>query len=478
MQTIPLYHTTGISDFRIRRIRTVARSGKTVEIEGQDECLKTMKREERLLDRGCGGRRRLVITIERKNAVCPDCGSERAKYYKAQMRLIQCHGFGRLKAYVEVDVHRIYCPDCGEMSYEHLPFLTNPRARMTRALEKEVVAMRRKMSITDVAETYGLSRKTVRGAEMRALELKYARVPLDDVRRIGLDEIYAFPSEHGGLQYITVARDLDDGRILNVSRGKGEAALAMFASRLKRLEKRLGHPVRIECVTMDMSKAYRNFVEHSLHGATIVFDHFHVIKMINDKINKIRRAAMAQINSETRKALKDLDLSKEEREVVKKLEEQIKDRQEKAKDVLKGNMKLPLMNAEDIRKDPEAKAKLDRMLAEYTDLGKAWVLKEELRSIYAEAKTPVEARALLLKWIAKARASDVAQLETMADTMEENLDGVVGFWNFPGASNAKTEGFNNKIRWLIKQAYGYRDYKYFRLKVFDLPNLKPRDSDC
>ena len=41
----------------------------------------------------------------------------------------------------------------------------------------------------------------------------------------------------------------------------------------------------------------------------------------------------------------------------------------------------------------------------------------------------------------------------------------------------KTEGFNNKIRWLIKQAYGYRDYKYFQLKVFDLPNLKPRDSD-
>ena len=56
------------------------RSGKTVEIEGQDECLKTMKREERLLDRGGGDRRRLIITIERKDAVRPDCGSERAKY--------------------------------------------------------------------------------------------------------------------------------------------------------------------------------------------------------------------------------------------------------------------------------------------------------------------------------------------------------------------------------------------------------------
>ena len=187
---------------------------------------------------------------------------------------------------------------------------------------------------------------------------------------------------------------------------------------------------------------------------------------------------MAKINAETRQALKELNLSKEERNVVKKLEKKIKDRQEKAKGVLKGNMKLPLMNKEDLEKDPKAKAKLAKMLEEYSDLGKAYLLKEELRSIYANAKTPVAAKALLEAWIAKARASDVGHLETMANTMEKNLEGVLGFWRFPGATNAKTEGFNNKIRWLVKQAYGYRDYRYFRLKVLDLPNLKPRESDC
>ena len=117
MQTIPLYHTTGISGFRITRIRTVARSGKTVEIESRDECAKAVRREGRLSRRGCGGRRQLVITIERKDAVCPDCGSAKAKYYKAGVRLIQCQGFGRLKAFVEVAVHHIYCPECRSMSY-------------------------------------------------------------------------------------------------------------------------------------------------------------------------------------------------------------------------------------------------------------------------------------------------------------------------------------------------------------------------
>ena len=360
------------------------------------------------------------------------------------------------------------------MSYEHLPFLTNPRARITRALEKEIVARRRKESITDVAEDFGISRRTVRDAEIRALELKYRTVPLAGVKGIGIDEIYVFHNESDGRQYLTIVRDLDDGRILNVSRGKGEAALAMFASRLKRLKE----PPRIECATIDMANAYANFIENNLADCTIVFDHFHVIKMINDKINKIRRAAMARINAETRQALRDLDLSQQEKEIVEKLEKKLKAKQDKAKKILKGNRDLPLMNKEEIEKDPKAKAKLDRMLAEYSDLGKAWILKEDLRSIYAEAKNAVEAKALLKAWIDRASASDVSELETMARTMKQNLDGVLGFWKFRGASNARTEGFNNKIRWLIKQAYGYRDYKYLRLKIFDLPNIKPRDSDC
>ena len=474
MQTLPLYQTTGISGFKIVRIRTVARNGKTAEIEGQDECLKAVKREERLQAKGCGGRRQLVITIERKDATCPRCGGKRAKWYKAQMRLIRCQGFGRMKAMVEVDVHRIYCPECKALSYEHLEFLSNPRSRVTRSLGRDIVSLRRRMSITDVAAVLGLSRQTVREVELAALERKYRYVPLRDVKRIGIDEVCVFHCEHGGLQYITVVRDLDTGRILNVSRGKGEDALKMFASRLKRLKT----PPQIECATMDMSNGYMNFVENSLPGAEIVFDHFHVIKMINDKINKIRRAAMAKINAETRQALMEIDREKEEKKAVAKIEKKLRDRQEKARDVLKGNMKLPLMNREDLDKDPEAKAKLEKMLAEHSDLGKAWALKEDLRSIYANAKDAVEANALLEEWIAKARASDVAELATMANTMEEHLEGVLGFWKFPGATNAKTEGFNNKIRWLVRQAYGYRDYRYFRLKVFDLPNLKPRESDC
>ena len=55
-----------------------------------------------------------------------------------------------------------------------------------------------------------------------------------------------------------------------------------------------------------------------------------------------------------------------------------------------------------------------------------------------------------------------------------HIKGILGYWKLDGATNASMEGFNGKVRWLIKQAYGFRDFKYFRLKIFDLPSTDIR----
>ncbi len=59
------------------------------------------------------------------------------------------------------------------------------------------------------------------------------------------------------------------------------------------------------------------------------------------------------------------------------------------------------------------------------------------------------------------------RLKTMARTIRDKLT----YWTFRHISNAKMEGFNNKIRWLIKQAYGFRDREYFKLKIYQLPEI-------
>ncbi len=59
----------------------------------------------------------------------------------------------------------------------------------------------------------------------------------------------------------------------------------------------------------------------------------------------------------------------------------------------------------------------------------------------------------------------------MAHTIWDKLDGIVSFWTFRDISNVRMEGFNNKIRWRIKLACGFRDHEYFKLKIYQLPEI-------
>jgi transposase len=99
-------------------------------------------------------------------------------------------------------------------------------------------------------------------------------------------------------------------------------------------------------------------------------------------------------------------------------------------------------------------------------------LKEKLRNVYNLAQDFVEAEWMLADWCFEADQSKIPELKTMAKTIRTHIEGILAYWTTGGITSAAVEGFNNKIRWLIKQAYGYHDQEYFHLKIFDLPNLK------
>ena len=59
----------------------------------------------------------------------------------------------------------------------------------------------------------------------------------------------------------------------------------------------------------------------------------------------------------------------------------------------------------------------------------------------------------------------------MAETIRDKLDGIVFSRIFRYVGSSGMEGFDNKIRWLIRQAYGFRDREYFKLNIFQLPEI-------
>lgn len=99
-------------------------------------------------------------------------------------------------------------------------------------------------------------------------------------------------------------------------------------------------------------------------------------------------------------------------------------------------------------------------------------MKESLRTVYKISRNSNDARIGFVNWCKKADSSKIPELITMARTIRKRMEGILAFWTQNRLTSAGMEGFNNKIRWLIRVAYGYRDDEYFNLKIFDLPNIK------
>lgn len=78
---------------------------------------------------------------------------------------------------------------------------------------------------------------------------------------------------------------------------------------------------------------------------------------------------------------------------------------------------------------------------------------------------------LLDDWVSRAQASDIKMLKKFANTLMMYRSGILSYYDFP-ISNAPLEGTNNKIKTLKRQAYGFRDKKFFKLKIMALHETK------
>jgi transposase len=378
------------------------------------------------------GREDVLARIGRESFQCGVCRSGNVKPYLLRTRKVRGLPIGEKGSLFEFEVYRLRCEGCGAFQLEPLDFLSHPKARITKAVERQIVELRREMSITALAKHFQIDWRTVKEVEKRHLARKYAKISMKDVRYIGIDEICVGHGHDGRLRFLTVVRDNESGAVLFVGEGKGGDALAKFKRRLRKASK------RIEVVTMDMSSAFIAWVEENLPKAEIVFDHFHVIKLVNDRLDKLRRTICAELDEERRKDLK-------------------------------GNRFILLKNMEDL--DDDGKARLNAVRNTFRPLADAHALKESLRSIYAVVQNETDAGNALLDWCVMALATGIPSLESLAKTIDSHRKGILAFWRHDGMSNASMEGFNSKIRWLNGQARGYRDYEYLKLKIYDLPSI-------
>ena len=180
----------------------------------------------------------------------------------------------------------------------------------------------------------------------------------------------------------------------------------------------------------------RENLRHAVH----VFDHFHVIKLFNDKLSAFRRELYREASTDAERK------------------------------VLKGTRWLLLKNPENLDSTRDELGRLLEALRLNEPLAMAYYLKEDLRQIWDQPNKRT-ARRVLKDWLARARASGIGMLVKFADTLEEHQEGVLNYYDYP-ISTGPLEGTNNKIKTMKRQAYGFRDHEFFKLKILGLHETK------
>jgi transposase len=133
------------------------------------------------------------------------------------------------------------------------------------------------------------------------------------------------------------------------------------------------------------------------------------------------------------------------------------------KEVLKGTRWLLLKNPENLDEQRDEKTRLEEALALNKSLATASYLKEDLRRFWEQPGKRF-ATAFLNDWIKRAVASGIKILQQMAKTLAAHRSGLLAYYDVP-ITSGPMEGTNNKIKTMKRQAYGFRDQEFFKLKI-------------
>jgi transposase len=376
-----------------------------------------------------GGATIFTIRQDPDDCRCSACGSREVTSRGHAERQFAALPIGSRKTTVVLPIPRVECRACGAVRQVKVPF-ADPRRSSTKSFERYVLELSRRMTILDVAHHLDVGWDLVKDIQKRDLSRRYAKPKLKHLRAIAIDEI-AVASGH---RYLAVVMDLESGAVVFVGDGKGAGALKPSWKRLR------PSGARIEAVAMDMSAAYRSAVSIHLPKAVIVFDHFHVVELFNEKLSDLRRA-----------------LYREATEV-------------QHKEVLKGTRWLLLKDAEDLDPEKDEKVRLKEALKLNEPLAAAYYMKEDLRRFWEQPGKRF-ATTFLDGWIRRAEGSGIKILQQMARTLAAHRSGLLAYYDVM-ISSGPMEGTNNKIKTMKRQAYGFHDLEFFKLKILAIHESK------
>ena len=354
---------------------------------------------------------------------CKRCGSVRVKLKAYYLRQVK-HAFWTHKlVYLNLKVPKLHCLQCRCYFMAPVPGVL-PKKRATENYRQEVFHLHqggmtaKHLSITHKISTATVERWYQDYVVRRVNELRGRPCPIV----MGIDEHF-FSRKQG---YATTLVDLRNHKVFDVVLGRSEKSLEGFLRGLRGRD-------RVKVVVMDLSETYRSIVKKYFPNALIVADRFHVIRLLNQHFMDLWKS----LDPEGRK----------------------------------NRGLLSLMRRHEWKLEPEQKENLLKYFEKYPALKLAYDFKQGLAELLLkkqQSKESVKDLIPQLLWhVNECLQSPWIALQTLGRTFQSWLEPIARMWRFT-KTNGITEGLHNKMEMISRRAFGFRNFKNYRLRVIAL----------
>ena len=370
----------------------------------------------------------IVLYLEKidRNATCIYCGLKTRKVHQNNELTIRDLPWGEQSVYLKINRRQMRCEHCQKKFTEELSYVPKKRT-YTERFRKKLIEEVLNSDIKNVAKRNGVSEQEIE-TMLKDVGEELKQEKPRNLKRLGIDEIAVIKGQGN---YYVVLVDLDKRVIVGILEKRREEEV------LKYLEA-WGEEVltKIQEVSIDLWKPYKNVVNKLMPQAEVVADRFHVMKQVNDELD-------AQRKTLKREAQKLKDTNQKE-EILSGLN--------KSKYVL-------LKNEEDLNE--EQKQKLEQVYKTSEVLSKMHQLKEGFRDIFENNSDWVSGLFELADWCQKA----YSLYPKSCGTIRRWIGEIIAYFD-QGTTQGIVEGINNKLKLIKRRAYGFRNFVNFQLRSF------------
>jgi transposase len=348
--------------------------------------------------------------------VCSSCGATDCPVHDTAQKTWRHLNFFQHQAYLTARVPRVRCDKCG-IKQVNVPW-ARPDSGFTLLFEAMVMTMVSGMPVKAVARIVGEHDTRLWRVIHHYVEQARARMDAADVTQLAIDETAA----RRGHDYITLFVDIEQARVLFATEGRDAATVAAFADDLAAHG---GDAEAISEVCIDMSPAFIKGVTENLPNAAITFDKFHAVKIINDAVDRVRRA------------------------------------EQKQQSVLRGTRYIWLRNPDNLSE--RQRTTLENLPTRHLKTARAYQIRLAFQDLYDQ---PSEAAAShLKKWYFWATHSRLEPIIDAAHTVKRHRDGILR-WFDSRIANGLIEGINSLVQAAKAKARGYRSLRNLKAMVY------------